>query len=288
MNTIAIITNGNYFSSLILEQLLDSDDYDICCAIVVTGDYVGRSGLRALRPLAKVTAFPYLAYKILTMIAFRIAQLLRPRAIYAVADSLRAKSIVTMVVPKINTPEVTAFLKQHSPDLLVSVSCPQRIKGTLLSIPAFGSINIHSSLLPRYAGLAPYYWVLSHGEVTTGVTVHYMTDNFDDGDILVQETLAIPAQTTAFALFRQLSVIGSAALLRAVELALKKYPGTKQTLQARSYYSHPSSESYKQLRKFDHRLWRISDFVHAIANPVNKLHFDREKMKMRESEHVET
>jgi len=93
------------------------------------------------------------------------------------------------------------------------VSCPQRIKKDLLNLAQKAAINIHSSILPRYAGLAPYYWVLVNGEPETGVSVHYMTENFDEGNIIVQKKSVVRPGISAFNLFLKLANIGGEALL---------------------------------------------------------------------------
>src|SRR5262249_23677389 len=73
-----------------------------------------------------------------------------------------------------NDDRVRAFLRRAEPQVLLSVSTPQRLDEDLLRTPSLAAVNIHGALLPRYAGIAPYFWVLRHGEERTGLTVHVM------------------------------------------------------------------------------------------------------------------
>ena len=54
----------------------------------------------------------------------------------------------------------------------------------VLAIPQYGCINLHGSLLPRYRGAAPVQWAVINGEKTTGVSIMYLNEGLDTGDIL--------------------------------------------------------------------------------------------------------
>jgi methionyl-tRNA formyltransferase len=202
---IVIVTNGNYFARLILDGLLQNYRANVSGILIVTGDYKARTGLRALWAIGKSTAFPYLAYKVFTIIAFRLAKNFNKQAHFSVEDVAAKYEIPTKSVVSVNSEPVLEWVAGHNLDLLVSVSCPQMIKRKMLSLPRLGGINIHSSLLPSYAGLAPYFWVLSAGEKVTGTTVHYMTLKFDEGNILSQKEMTIHSQESAFNLFNRLA-----------------------------------------------------------------------------------
>jgi len=81
-------------------------------------------------------------------------------------------------------------------DLILSISCGQKLGEELLSVPSEGAINLHGSLLPKYRGRATAFWVLYHDEDHSGVTAHYMTGEFDDGDIISQRRFPIDEDDT--------------------------------------------------------------------------------------------
>lgn len=269
-NKIVILTNGNYFARLILSGIFQQRAADIVGVLVVTGDYKARSGLRALWEVGKPTAFPYLVYKLISILAFAIAQRLYVRSLFFVEHLAASHSVPIQSVVAVNSEGALAWVAERKPDLLVSVSCPQMVKRKMLSLARLGGINIHSSLLPAYAGLAPYFWVLSQGEEITGTTVHYMTLKFDEGNVLVQKQLGIETGESAFHLFKRLAILGSSCLEEGISKALNGCPGQKQDLSRYSYYSLPKFSAYRMLRKHGHVLIRLSELRNTINQEVNR------------------
>lgn len=266
--SIAVITNGNYFARVILDRLFESYGQDIAGVLVVSGDYRGKRGLRSLWFVGRKTALPYLVYKATTTVGFAIAARLRPNAVLSVGDLARVRGVPVTTVESVRSPEAQAWAARLRPDLLVSVSCPQKISRSLLASARLGGVNIHSSLLPAYAGLAPYFWVLSEGERTTGTTVHRMTDRFDAGDVLVQREVSIAPGESAFGLFTRLALAGQGALAEAVVLALENRPGSPQDMSRYGYYSNPSLDAYWRLRRNGHVLLRLREIRAALlGNP---------------------
>ena len=261
---IVVVTNGNYFSKIILEDLLLSYTKNVVGVVLVQGDYKGRTGLKALWGVGRQTALPYTLYKVIQFVLFSFAQKLTPRSWLKVDAMVRDLGLESMHAVRVNAPDVVKWVQQREPDLLISVSCPQRIRAKLLRVPRIAAINIHSSLLPRYAGLAPYYWVLVEGETETGVSVHYMSERFDEGNIIVQKSLHIPPRVSAFILFKHLALLGKEALMEAIPLVLSGYPGIPQDLSRRSYYSHPTWASYRNLKRRGYVIARWRELIAAI------------------------
>ena len=78
-----------------------------------------------------------------------------------------------------------------NPDLIIVVAFGQILPKSVLSIPKFGCINVHASLLPFYRGAAPIQWALINGEKTTGLTTMLMDSGLDTGDILKSVNISI-------------------------------------------------------------------------------------------------
>lgn len=87
----------------------------------------------------------------------------------------------------------------------------------LWSLPPFGALNIHPSLLPAYRGPAPITWSLIHGETQTGVTIFRINEGIDTGEILLQASYPIPQDWDAGQLEKFLSEVGAQLLLEAIE-----------------------------------------------------------------------
>lgn len=268
---IIVITNGNFFARLILHRLIGSVPSKVAAVLIVSGDYKARTGLNALWNVSKVTTLPYLIYKIFVILIFSLVEKFATGSELSVRSLALKFDLPVFDVSDVNSSAALAFIAKFSPDLIVSVSCPQMIKTKILSLARFGGINIHSSLLPDYAGLAPYYWVLSKGEKSTGTSIHYMSQKFDEGNLLVQKKLNIDPGESAFNLFYRLSMLGCLGLVEAVDKALSGDPGQKQDMSRYSYYSHPDMESYQKLRLNGHGLIKASDLVNIIRLCRSKL-----------------
>lgn len=82
-------------------------------------------------------------------------------------------------------------LKKLGLDLLVCIEYPQILKKDVLKIPRLGCINLHTSLLPQYRGRHPVTWAMIRGEDQIGITFHFMDENIDNGDIVLQDAVAV-------------------------------------------------------------------------------------------------
>ena len=105
------------------------------------------------------------------------------------------------------------YLKNLDIDVAVVSSFNYKIPKVLLDIPKLGFINIHPSLLPKYRGGNPYSTVIINGEKETGVTLHFMDEGFDTGDIIVQQKVPIAPLETMGTLFNRLNLLGMQMLV---------------------------------------------------------------------------
>lgn len=104
-----------------------------------------------------------------------------------------------------NTPAFVRFIRSLQPDVILSFYYRRLLSKALLAIPRLGGINLHGSLLPKYRGRSPVNWVLVNGETQTGVTLHYMTEEPDAGDIIAQRPVDIAFEDTALTLFKKVA-----------------------------------------------------------------------------------
>jgi methionyl-tRNA formyltransferase len=112
--------------------------------------------------------------------------------------------------------DFTEALREIKPDLIVVVAYGQILPQSILDIPRFGCINVHTSLLPRYRGAAPIQWAIVNGEAETGVTIMKMDAGLDTGDILLQESTPILPQDNSETLHDRLAQMGAALLLKTI------------------------------------------------------------------------
>ncbi|MFE0642934.1 methionyl-tRNA formyltransferase [Streptomyces sp. NPDC058877] len=117
-----------------------------------------------------------------------------------------------------NDEEVAERLRELRPDLLVSSDWRSWVAPEIYSLATHGAINVHDALLPRYGGFAPLNWALVNGEPEVGVTVHFMDENFDLGDIVVQKRVAVEDKDTVTDLFHKTVDLFAPAVLESLEL----------------------------------------------------------------------
>ena len=120
-------------------------------------------------------------------------------------------------------PALLGRLRRLDVDVIVVAGYPEIFPDELLSLPRFGCVNVHASLLPRYRGPQPIAQALLHGEAYTGVTVHRMERRVDAGDILAQDVVPILESDTVYTLAARIFELGGRILVDVLErLALGK------------------------------------------------------------------
>ena len=130
-------------------------------------------------------------------------------------------------VANINSDESAALLKSLAPDVIVSMG-DRIMKPHTLAIPRLGVLNGHSSLLPGYRGTGAEFWQLLHREKETGVTIHWMAQRVDEGDILVQERWPIHAGANHWQLRRVSQFLRVQPWRNAIRMVLAGRGGTPQ------------------------------------------------------------
>lgn len=119
---------------------------------------------------------------------------------------------------KIREIEAIENLVNYTPDIIVVIAYGQILPKSVLDIPKIACINLHASLLPYHRGAAPIQASILAGDVRTGVTVMYVDEGLDDGDILFSISLDITAEETGGSLHERLKKLGPDAVLHSLEL----------------------------------------------------------------------
>ncbi|MFI5137548.1 MAG: methionyl-tRNA formyltransferase [Sphingobacteriales bacterium] len=87
--------------------------------------------------------------------------------------------------------EFKNWLGDEQPDMVLVFGCAYKIPEELFLIPKLGFFNVHFSLLPAYRGSNPLFWQLKNGDTAGGISIHQMTDEYDNGPILIQQETPI-------------------------------------------------------------------------------------------------
>ena len=126
----------------------------------------------------------------------------------AIGITAKAMEIPLLQPPKLNDKQFLQYLSWMKPDIFVVVAY-KILSDRLLSIPKYGAINLHPSLLPIYRGAAPIQWSLINGDSQTAVTTILLSKQIDSGEILLQETVDIGDEDNYGTLASRLSGIGA-------------------------------------------------------------------------------
>lgn len=110
------------------------------------------------------------------------------------------------------------YILDKKPDIIITCAYGQIIPKEILDFPKYKCINIHASLLPKYRGGAPIHHAIINGDEYTGVTIMYMDEAMDSGDILYQEKIKIEENDNVGTMFEKLSLLGS-------DMIIKSLPG---------------------------------------------------------------
>ncbi|OIA98871.1 methionyl-tRNA formyltransferase [Paenibacillus sp. LC231] len=114
---------------------------------------------------------------------------------------------------RLRNPEAVAELAEYKPDMIVTAAYGQILPKSVLDMPSLGCLNVHGSLLPAYRGGAPIQRSIINGESVTGITLMYMAEGLDTGDMIARTEVPIEDDDTAGTMFEKLSQAG-AELLR--------------------------------------------------------------------------
>jgi len=149
----------------------------------------------------------------------------------------------------INSKESVELLKSYAPDLLISIAGNQIFKKQIYNLAPLGCLNLHTSLLPKYRGLMPSFWVLKNNEKYTGVSVFFVNEGIDSGDIIVQKKIEIGNMTHA-ELIKHSKKIGMKAIIESIELIkdnkVKLIPNSDND---KTYFSFPTKADVKIFKK---------------------------------------
>ena len=138
-----------------------------------------------------------------------------PTATKVVAEEF---GIPTYTPDSLRTEEFSSLLAELAPDLIVVVAYGKILPPSVLDYPRLGCINAHVSLLPKYRGAAPMQRAIMEGEKETGVTIMYMNEGLDTGDVILQQSFPILAEDDFEAIHDRSAEVGGQLLLEAIPL----------------------------------------------------------------------
>ncbi len=137
-----------------------------------------------------------------------------------------------------------AWIEEVKPDYIFSICFPFKLKQDVLGYKPNACINFHTGPLPQYRGPMPIFEVLRYGEKNTALTLHYMTEEFDEGAVIFAENLAIEEQETFGSLARKLSELAGYSAKNLAEMLEfgTNVPSSVQNESNARYFEYPLPE----------------------------------------------
>lgn len=125
--------------------------------------------------------------------------------------------------------EPLEWMRQRKPDVIVVVAYGGFVPTPIREVPRMGCVNLHPSLLPKYRGAAPMQWAIMNGDAVTGNSTMYLSDGWDDGEVIYQEQEPIQPNDTYGTLSERLSIKGGALIVRTlIDIAAGAAPHVPQ------------------------------------------------------------
>lgn len=141
------------------------------------------------------------------------------KIIYSPVKQFGLDMNIEVIQPKkLKDKELIDKIKKINPDLIIVVAYGKIIPKEIIDIPRYGIINVHSSLLPKYRGASPIHSAILNGDVISGISIMYIEEELDAGDIILKEYCEITEEDTLGTLHDKLKELGAVGLGKVLKL----------------------------------------------------------------------
>lgn len=179
----------------------------------------------------------------------------------ALKDAALAAGIPVFQPPRMKDPQAYDQMVSLNPDLAVLAFVTDIVPGKVLAVPKLGAICYHPSILPRYRGASAINWAVINGEKETGLTIFWVDEGIDTGDILLQKKVEIgPNDTTGTVYFNQLYPLGVEACVEAVDLIARGQAPRIPQDHSQATYDPPCDEKMAALN-WNQPARKVYDFI---------------------------
>ena len=190
------------------------------------------------------------------------------------------------VHPNINSDEFRNLILPYDCDVFVSMSFNQIFKGPLINLPPMNTINCHAGALPFYRGRNVLNWVLINDETSFGVTVHYVDEGIDTGDIILQRQYEITDNDDYATLLEKAYIKCAEVLYDALKL-LQSYeiePIKQISLHPCGFYCTQRKEG-DEIINWSQTSREVFNFIRAICRPgpMARSHIGKKEVKINKA-----
>lgn len=251
---VALMTSGPIGGAgVVLDRLTRVAEVEIACLIVSQTIVAKRSRTKMLKKVWKIGLLGALN-------GIRIRKWFGHDMTTDAREVARAHAIPIVTVPRVNSDETAAALRQYAPDLGISTG-NSYIASRIFTIPAQGFINFHGELLPEYPGAQSVIWPIYFGRTQTGYTIHRIDKGIDTGAVLYKRAVDIDFQPQLADTIRRTNDKVREELPEAFAALLADWDAhaaAATSQQAERHYTTPTFWEYLRIARNNKRLWRKS------------------------------
>jgi|SRR3989338_2137064 len=268
---IVILTLDSFYSNGAVSKLIDHYG-DRISLIVLSQRYGGKHGtfIHQLIKNFKNSGFRfviYLSYHLITYHIFNYLfiiinlMLFRKSKIFPIKKLAKRYGIPVLKTHDINSDSVEEEIKRVNPDLLVASYFDQIIKRKVYNIPSRGTINIHPGLLPLNKGVFPPLAAVVHNH-PQGVTVHYINDFLDEGEIIKEKTAELKKGESILIFDNRVMKEGAELVIKVIgDMEKNICSSTPQEHGAGNYYSFPTKPDIQRVSSARTRLFSFLGYI---------------------------
>jgi folate-dependent phosphoribosylglycinamide formyltransferase PurN len=206
---IVLVGHDNEGSAKLFRTIVDA--FPDCKFLVVEsrGLYYKQSFIGSVFKLLKEASWVFVFVRFLELVKHKLFGM-------TLSELAKQRGINVIHTYDINSDSTIGCLEDFKPDLLVSLFTMQIYKRRVIELPKYGSITSHPSILPNYRGLEVFFWVLANDEKETGVSIFFLSERIDDGQVIWQRRINVDRLTTVASLYQLITKWGGVGLVESI------------------------------------------------------------------------
>jgi methionyl-tRNA formyltransferase len=168
---------------------------------------------------------------------------------YSVKKVAKNNGIRIIKTDSLKSEDFLENIRKLSIDIIISIASSRIFGKSILSIPNLKCLNVHAGMLPKYRGINPSFWALLNQEKKSAVTVHFINEEIDAGDIIQQDIFAIDGIQSLHTVYTKILEIAPNTILKSlINIKEGKVKTVKNERSDSTYYSFPRKEDGKRFR----------------------------------------
>lgn len=274
IDRIVLFNLDSFVSSKGIKKLID-ELHDKIVLICASKRFGGKYGgfLKQLKKNLNKSGLDFVMYQSLNLIYYKIAILIfdiinkifgRPKKIYSLNQLAKKYNIPLIKTKEINDQKLISLIKEKKPDIILSFYFDQVIRRSIIGIPKFDIINVHTAMLPKCRGPFPVLCSVLNN-IEGGITLHSINnETLDTGDIYKRNLFKIDTKRSIMSLDSESIVVGADMVIDLLKEIENNKINKKMQNSLGFYMSFPSKEDISFLKNTNCKLYSIKEFFQSF------------------------